>query len=202
MYTYRIPKIVKAAYPSVTWSKPKSEGKVYFTFDDGPHPESTPAILEMLDQFGVKATFFCVGDNVQKYPKLYQEIIDKGHAVGNHTFNHLNGMKTPKTEYLSNVEKAAEVIDSKLFRPPYGKMKMNQLSQLKKKYQVVMWTLLIGDFDPSLTKEQCFFVLKNKMKAGDIIVLHDNIKAFDKMIFTLEKGLELAQQKKLELAIL
>lgn len=202
MYSYRVPKILQKTYPSLLWNYSRRSKKVYFTFDDGPNPNTTPQLLDLLKQHNVKATFFCVGENVEKYPDLYQRIIDEGHVVGNHSFNHLNGFKTKSKEYFSNVQKASELIDSKLYRPPYGKVKRTQITKLKKNYKVVMWSLLIGDWDHSHTKEQCFFVLKNRLKEGDIVVLHDSEKAFERMMFTVEKGIEWAREKGYELDVI
>lgn len=194
MYRHKTSVLAKTVYASCTWNKSRREKKIYLTFDDGPHPEITGEVLDLLKVYNAKATFFCVGENVKKHPETYQRILNEGHSVGNHTYNHLNGFKTSKKEYLSNAQEAAQLIDSKLFRPPYGKIKASQLHSLKKDYQIIMWSLIAGDWDKSLTKEQCFYSIKNNLKAGDIIVLHDSEKAHKKMIFTLEKTLEYATQ--------
>lgn len=200
MYRFKTPTLAKALYASCVWSKPKKDNKVYLTFDDGPHPEITSEVLNMLEEFNAKATFFCVGKNVAKYPETYQRILDEGHSVGNHTHNHLNGFESSKEEYIKNVENASKLIDSELFRPPYGKIKTSQLKSIKKDYQIIMWSLIAGDWDISLTKEQCFYAIKQNIKSGDIVVLHDSEKAHEKMIFTLEKTLEFAKEKGFELA--
>lgn len=195
MYRHKTSVLAKTVYSSCIWNKSRKEKKIYLTFDDGPHPEITGEVLDLLKDFNAKATFFCVGENVKRYPETYQRILDQGHTVGNHTYNHLNGFKTTKEDYLNNAQEAARLIDSKLFRPPYGKIKASQLHSLKKDYQIIMWSLIAGDWDISLTKEQCFYAIKNKLKNGDIIVLHDSEKAHEKMIFTLEKTLEYATEK-------
>ena len=200
MYRFKTPALAKAFYASCVWSKPKKENKVYLTFDDGPHPKITGEVLDLLKEFNANATFFCVGENVAKHPETFQRILDEGHAVGNHTYNHLNGFETSKEEYINNIKKADKLISSSLFRPPYGKIKSGQLKALKKDYQIIMWSLIAGDWDISLTKEQCFYAIKGNLKSGDIVVLHDSEKAYEKMIFTLEKTLELAKHKGFELA--
>ncbi len=201
MYTYRVPKFIRNTYPSCLWNYSRRTNTVYFTFDDGPNPNTTPQLLDLLKELDVKATFFCVGENVQKYPELFQRIKDEGHVVGNHSYNHLNGYKTKSKEYFENIQKAHEVIQSPLFRPPYGKVKRAQITKLKKNYKVVMWSLLVGDWDKTLTKEQCFFILKKRLKGGDIIVLHDSEKAFDRMMFTVERGVEWARAKGFEIGL-
>lgn len=198
MYRFKTPLLAKAVYPSCTWNLSRQENKIYLTFDDGPHPDITGEVLDLLKKYNAKASFFCVGENVQKYPDTYQRIVNEGHSVGNHTYNHLNGFKTNTQDYLQNIDKASEIIESQLFRPPYGKIKAKQINKLKKDYQIIMWSLIAGDWDISLTKEQCFYAIKNNLKAGDIIVLHDSEKAFDKMIFTLEKTLEYGSEKGLD----
>jgi peptidoglycan/xylan/chitin deacetylase (PgdA/CDA1 family) len=154
---------------------------VYLTFDDGPIPETTPYILDTLNQYGIKATFFCVGENVEKYPELYKRIINEGHYTGNHTFNHLKGWKTPLQTYLDNVEQCAEYVSSELFRPPYGKMTFSQYKVLKKKYLLIFWDVLVPDFDKNCSTQECLHILKKKTRPDSIVVLHDNVKAKNKL---------------------
>lgn len=154
---------------------------VYLTFDDGPIPEATPWVLDQLQEYNAKATFFCVGENVRKYPKIYQRILDEGHTVGNHTYNHLNAWKTKKHTYLSNVEEASEVIDSKLFRPPYGKLTPALSKKIAEDYDIIMWDILSGDFDSNISAEKCLSNVKKNAREGSIIVFHDSIKAIDKL---------------------
>lgn len=198
MFSYRVPKVLRRSYPSCLWNYSRSTGKVFLTFDDGPHPDTTPHILKMLREEGVKATFFCVGENVERYPHLYEQILEEGHIVGNHSHNHLNGFKTKTGAYLDNIEQAGQLIESDLFRPPYGRIKLNQVRKLKKNYKIIMYSLVVRDWDQSHTKEQCYFVVRNKLKPGDIVVLHDSVKAFDRMIFTLEKTIEYVKERKLK----
>jgi peptidoglycan/xylan/chitin deacetylase (PgdA/CDA1 family) len=176
---------------------PAGEKKIYLTFDDGPHPVATPFVLNELKRYNAKATFFCIGKNVVEHPGIYKQIIDEGHQVGNHTYNHLNGWKTEDGTYISNVAEAKKYIDSDLFRPPYGRATKFQLKLLSGKfnYRPIMWTVLSGDFDVKLAKEKCLSnVLKNSGD-GSIIVWHDSEKAFEKLQFILPKVLEYFTEK-------
>lgn len=186
MYLIKTPYLIKKLTgKSVIWDFPKGKNRLFLTFDDGPIPELTPAILEILDDFKVKATFFCVGENVFKYPELYKNIIAKGHSVGNHTFNHLNGWKTKNEDYIENIKKADTFINSNLFRPPYGKININQINEIKKKYFTILWTLLSGDFNINLSKEICLQNVIENTTDGSIIVFHDNIKASERVLYAL-----------------
>lgn len=163
------------------------EKLIYLTFDDGPHPVATPFVLEQLKAYNAKATFFCIGKNVAEYPFIYEQIIDEGHSVGNHTYNHLNGWKTKDADYISNVASAKKIIDSNLFRPPYGRATKFQLNLLKNNYGLVpvMWSVLSGDFDLNLSKEKCSDNVIKKTKSGDIVVFHDSEKALERMQYAL-----------------
>ncbi|MCO5285357.1 MAG: polysaccharide deacetylase family protein [Chitinophagaceae bacterium] len=172
--------------------------KVYLTFDDGPHPEITPYVLEQLALFQAKATFFCIGEQVEKYPEVYQQILDAGHRTGNHTYSHLNGWKTSDEKYFKDVEKAAAVIKSKLFRPPYGKIRRFQLKIITGErlgLRPVMWHVLSGDFDTSLKPEQCYLNVVKNTSPGSIIVFHDSEKAFPRLKDTLPKALKYLKDK-------
>ena len=149
---------------------PAGNGAVYLTFDDGPHPESTPRLLELLARHEAKATFFCLGKNVEKYPGLYDQIIAAGHSTGNHTWSHPNGWTTSTLRYLADVDRAAGVIDSKLFRPPYGRLTPGQYRQLKKRYNIIMWTRLFPDYNPNFNPSTTNLAGLNP---GDILVMHD-----------------------------
>ncbi|MFC1732956.1 polysaccharide deacetylase family protein [candidate division KSB1 bacterium] len=166
---------------------PGNEKKIYLTFDDGPSPESTHQILKILNEFKIKATFFCVGEMISKYPDILREIKQGGHLVGNHTYNHLNGWNTRTSKYVQNVNHCSEYVDLKLFRPPYGKIKLSQINQLKKDYQIVMWTVLSGDFDQRITKEKCLENVTKYTKAGSIVVFHDSKKTIEKVKYVLRK---------------
>ncbi len=176
MYLVKTPAIAKQLFCDYLWDIPTNEKVLYFTFDDGPIPDVTTMVLDILNDFSAKATFFCVGENVERNPKIYQRILDDGHTVGNHTFNHLNGWKTPKDVYLNNVAKCSKLVNSKLFRPPYGKITREQASFIKPDYKIVMWDILCGDFDQKVSSKDCFARMKKHAKPGSIIVLHDSVK--------------------------
>jgi len=187
-YLIKTPWWMKKLYPGCVWDIDKKEKTLYITFDDGPTPGITPFILEQLRKYNAKATFFCIGEKVKKYPAVYQQIIDEGHAVGNHTQHHLNGWKTSDENYLKNINEAGKYIDSNLFRPPYGRIKKSQIKLLNKKnkmIKIIMWNLLAGDWDTELKPEKCFERIVRKIKEGDIIVFHDSEKAWERMSFTL-----------------
>ena len=184
------PKFVTKVLKNFTWRISDVENKLYLTFDDGPIPEFTPWILNELKKANAKCTFFCVGENVKKYPLLFKQIIDDGHTVGNQTFNHLNGWKTDIYRYLQNVNEAQKYIDSKLFRPPYGKLKPSQTKVLKKDFKLIMWDVLSRDFDQKITKEQCLNNVIKYSKSGSIIVFHDSLKTIDNLTYVLPKVLD------------
>lgn len=195
MYLVKTPKVVKHIFPTYYWDKPNDKRAIYLTFDDGPIPEVTPWVLDQLASYDAKATFFCVGDNVRKYPQIFNRLKEEGHKTGNHTFNHLNGWNTPVNEYVENVDKCAELVDSDLFRPPYGKLSRKQSQHLSENYSVVMWDILSGDFDPTITNENCLKNVVNHAVPGSIIVFHDNIKSYDKLQYVLPRVLEYFSQK-------
>jgi hypothetical protein len=171
---------------------------MYLSFDDGPHPVITNFVLDELKKYNAKATFFCIGDNVVKYPEVYKRIIDEGHAVGNHTHNHLNGWKTADKKYLDNIDAAKKFIDSDLFRPPYGRITRFQLSQLrlsKYKLKTIMWTLLSGDFDNKISKETCTNNVIVNAKEGAIVVFHDSEKANERVSYALPEVLKYFSNK-------
>lgn len=177
MYFVKTPSILKWFYPEALWEMPRSEKTIYLTFDDGPIPAITPWVLDILDEYHAKATFFCVGDNVKKYPEVFAEVKERGHAVGNHTFKHISGWKTSKEQYLADVEEANQYIQSPLFRPPYGKMTKPQIRELSKTYKVVYWDVLSGDFDRNMDYRTCLKNLKSKVESGSIVVFHDSYKS-------------------------
>ncbi|HBS88883.1 MAG: hypothetical protein A2W91_00925 [Bacteroidetes bacterium GWF2_38_335] len=189
-------KVIEKLYPSAHWHFPVDDGRTFLTFDDGPHPSITPWVLDKLDEFNARATFFCLGKNVEKYPEIYREIIARGHRTGNHTFNHKNGWKTANKDYYEDIRKAAGVIDSDLFRPPYGKIRSSQLYALKKEYCIVMWTLLSMDFDKKISPQQCLKNVTGYMTKGAVVVFHDSEKAEKNMKYALEGTLvKLAEAK-------
>ncbi len=187
------PEIVRHLFKRYTWKMvPENEDDrvLYLTFDDGPIPEMTPGTLDILAKYGAKATFFCVGDNVRKYPDIYKRIIDEGHSVGNHTYNHLQGILTRNEEYLENVRKADELIDSNLFRPPHGRMKRRQTLELSKDRKIILWDILSKDYDQRVSPERCLQNVVDNVSTGAIIVFHDNLKAFRNQRFALEQTLK------------
>ena len=190
MYLVKTPKFIQNLFPSFTWSISGGERNLFLTFDDGPIPEVTPWVLEQLALYQAKATFFCVGDNVQKHPTIFQQVMEAGHAIGNHTHNHLSGWSPNTLPYFHNIRRCAEYVKSDLFRPPYGKIKPRQAHLLQKHYRIVMWDILSGDFDAKISKEQCLSNVVDKAKAGSIIVLHDSLKAKEKLFFVLPKILQ------------
>jgi peptidoglycan-N-acetylglucosamine deacetylase len=188
-YFVKTPWWLKKLYPKRLWSIPAKEKIIYLTFDDGPHPTATPYVLDILKKYNAKASFFCIGKNVVTYPEIYQQIQSEGHAIGNHTHNHLNGWKTEDTLYIDNVQQASQYIHSGLFRPPYGRIKSSQVKKLAA-YKMVMWDVLSGDFDEAITKEQCFDNVISNAVPGSIIVFHDSEKAWEKMSYSLPLFLE------------
>jgi len=190
MLIEQTPKAFRAFFPSAVWRLPKKEKTVYLTFDDGPVPEATPFVLDTLERYGIKATFFCVGDNVRKYPELFKRIIDAGHQVGNHTFNHLQGFMYSTGKYTKNVEKAGKYIKSSLFRPPHGQFRFRQLLKLRKKYKIVMWDVITRDYNNSLSGDFVLNIVKKYTRNGSIIVFHDSLKAEKNMKYALPKAIE------------
>lgn len=179
------PKIIRHFAKDFIWSLPQETPSVFLTFDDGPVPVVTPKVLEILNSFNAKATFFCVGENVKKHPDIFHELKLNNHELGNHTYNHLNGWKTLRQAYISNVELAKNYIPSKLFRPPYGKITPLQSNSLKNDYKIIMWDILSGDFDPNVDAEKCANNVIDNAVNGSIIVFHDNIKHADTMLAAL-----------------
>lgn len=189
MYLVKSPFFLKKYYANFIWKIPTTEKIIYLTFDDGPTPEITEWTLTTLKAFNAKATFFCVGSNVAKHPEIFQQIISEGHAVGNHTFHHVNGWYTNNDDYLRNIKKCEEVVKSNLFRPPYGRIKKSQYELIKDDYKVIMWDVLSGDFDPKTSPEKCLSNVINNTTEGAIIVFHDSEKAADNLKHTLPKVL-------------
>lgn len=190
-----IPKVLKKIYPLLNWDETPDGNEVFLTFDDGPIPEVTPWVLEKLKEYDVKATFFCIGDNVLKHPKIYQRILDEGHAVGNHTHKHLKGWNTDDGTYLKDIENAGEFISSNLFRPPYGRIKKSQIKLIQSlNYHIIMWSILSGDYNKNRSPEACFNNVKRNLKPGSVVVFHDSIKADNNMRYALEKTLILMRE--------
>ena len=180
---------IRWIYPRATWRMSRKVHAVYLTFDDGPIPESTPFILQTLAEYGAKATFFMVGDNVRKYPHLYQQIVAAGHQVGNHTFNHWGGLRHSTMAYSRNTDKANELIHAHLFRPPHGWMRWDQYLWLKRKYKIVMWDLVTRDYSKWVDADGVFNNVVRYARNGSIITFHDSLKSIDKLHYALPKAL-------------
>jgi peptidoglycan/xylan/chitin deacetylase (PgdA/CDA1 family) len=180
MFKYRIPTILQRLFPNYTWKVKTNDKQLFLTFDDGPHPEITPWVIEQLGIFGAKATFFCVGDNVRKYPETYRHILAEGHQTGNHTYHHLKGWATDDHTYLADVKKAEGYINSSLFRPPYGRIKSSQGAMLNKDYKIIMWDHLSCDYEKKLNIAYSIEQMK-KVEYGSIVVFHDSEKSFENL---------------------
>ena len=178
-------------FPGGYWRiKQEKEKAVYLTFDDGPIPEMTPWVLDILDKYNIKATFFCVGDNVRKHPEIYELILEKGHRVGNHTFNHIQGIRTRTKNYIKNTELATGYIDSDLFRPPHGHMRIRQFFPLRKKYRIILWDVVTRDYSKHMNPDKVLENVKKYTRDGSIIVFHDSIKAERNVKEALPKAIE------------
>ncbi len=192
----KMPKFIQWLYPERIWAFSRSKNSVYLTFDDGPIPEVTPWVLDELKKYDAKATFFCIGENVKKHPEIYKRISSEGHAVGNHTFNHLNGVKTTPSNYIENTIQASALINSKLFRPPYGRIFPKQAKMLQKKgFKIVMWNIISYDYDASISGEKCLQNVLKHIKPGSVIVFHDSLKAEKNLRYVLPKVLEFILEK-------
>lgn len=203
-YFIKTPSFIKFLFRNWVWSFSKKERAIYLTFDDGPTPEITEWTLNQLNKYNSKATFFCIGKNVQKHPEIFQNIIENKHSIGNHTNNHLNGLRTKLTTYLNNIELAEkefynfkfETKNSKLFRPPYGKLRLSQSIKIRKKgYKIVMWDVLSADFDTSISKEKCLENVIKNIQNGSVVVFHDSVKAYKNLQFVLPKVLKYYSEK-------
>lgn len=197
--------LLKKMFSNYVWGIPNNENSVYLTFDDGPTPEITQWTLLQLKKYNAKATFFCIGNNVEKHPEIFNSVIQQGHAIGNHTFNHLNGWKTETETYIKNAKQCeirisnqqSEInnLKSKLFRPPYGKIKSKQAKKLMELgYKIIMWDVLSADFDPLITPENCLNNVISNVQSGSIIVFHDSVKSFKNLEYVLPKTLEFLKQ--------
>jgi peptidoglycan/xylan/chitin deacetylase (PgdA/CDA1 family) len=206
-YLVKMPKFVHRLFPKRVWAFPNSKNSVYLTFDDGPIPEVTPWVIEVLKQYKAKATFFCIGDNVNKHTNVFQQIIEEGHSIGNHTYHHLNGWNTKTEDYINNFEKCEDslnrVQDNKskikkqesevnnLFRPPFGKLTLKQSKNLQKKgFHIIMWDVLSADFDTKISNEKCLENVLKNIQPGSIVVFHDSLKSNEKLRYVLPKVLD------------
>jgi peptidoglycan/xylan/chitin deacetylase (PgdA/CDA1 family) len=195
---YKTPFLVQKLFPQFTWRIPTLHKTIYLTFDDGPIPEVTEFVLEQLQRFGAKATFFCVGDNISKHPAIAERLVREGHRIGNHTHNHLSGWKNAPDVYTDNARLCAQKIkqirgaehQKMLFRPPYGQISRKQVQKLKKDYELVMWDVLTYDFDATLAANDCLKHSLAVTQKGSIVVFHDNVKAVSVLEYALPRYLE------------
>ncbi|ESU20024.1 polysaccharide deacetylase [Flavobacterium cauense R2A-7] len=203
-YWIKTNRIIKQLFSKQIWDLPNTEKKVYLTFDDGPTPEVTEWVLSLLKAHNIKATFFCIGDNIRKYPEIFKQVVAEGHRFGNHTYNHLQGWKTNNKEYLMNTiacEKEMEQFElnrsqTKLFRPPYGKIGAIQAAKLRKLgYKIIMWDVLSADFDVQISPEECLKNVVSNTTQGSIIVFHDSRKAFKNLEYTLPETIAILKEK-------
>lgn len=203
-YWIKTNRFIKKIVSNYVWDIPNADHKIYLTFDDGPIPEITEWVLQALEKYNAKATFFCIGDNIRKYPEIFEKVIAGGHSIGNHTFNHLNGWKTSCDDYLENSflfeEQALQSKiynqKSKIFRPPYGKIKISQAKKLRQQgYKIIMWDILSADYDCNISQEKCLENVVKNIAPGSIIVFHDSLKAFPRLKFALPKALEILNKR-------
>lgn len=204
---YQTPKLLQRMFPKRVWSFPEKQNTVFLTFDDGPIPDVTPWVIDTLKEHDAKATFFCIGENVKKHPEIFRSLIDSGHSIGNHTYNHLNGWKTNNSRYLKNValfekEMKTQIELSKnnhpkpLFRPPFGKINSTQSKALQRRgYKIIMWDVLSGDYNTSISKEKCLQNVLQNIAQGSIVVFHDSIKAEQNLRYVLPKVLNFITEK-------
>ncbi|HEU4789491.1 MAG TPA: polysaccharide deacetylase family protein [Flavobacterium sp.] len=205
-YWIKTNKFIKKIFPNYVWDIPNVENKIYLTFDDGPTPEITEWVLEELKKHQAKATFFCIGKNINNHAAIFLKTIEEGHSIGNHTYNHLKGWITSTEDYLNNIALCKSEIDnlaptirnpqSALFRPPYGKVKKSQSKKLRQLgYKIIMWDVLSADFDQTITPEKCLENILQNVQSGSIIVFHDSVKAFKNLEYTLPRSLEILGQR-------
>jgi peptidoglycan/xylan/chitin deacetylase (PgdA/CDA1 family) len=195
MYLVRPPLILKKLYPGLLWRVETKQKKIFLSFDDGPHPDITPWVLDLLKLHDIRAMFFCVGENVVRYPSIYARLLEEGHLTGNHTYNHLNGWNTHSVKYLKNVASCAREVRSEFFRPPYGRMKKSQSTTLRQHYKVIMWDVLSGDFDRATSPEKCLDNTIRNSREGSIVVFHDSAKAWNNLSYVLPFYIEAMKQR-------
>jgi peptidoglycan/xylan/chitin deacetylase (PgdA/CDA1 family) len=205
MYLVKTPWLLKKLYPQLTWDMKPRNRCIYLTFDDGPIPIVTPFVLNILRQYDAKATFFCIGDNVRKHPDVFEQVKNAGHSIGNHTHNHLKGWNTEDKTYLDNFLEADKLIQSNLFRPPYGRIKRSQVKLLKAAkpdLDIVMWNVLSADYDINLNPEKCLDNVIKHTANGDIVLFHDRLKARERMEYVLPRAMEIWSGKGYEFGLL
>ncbi len=190
MLIEQVPTVFRKLFPKTVWRLPKKEKTVFLTFDDGPIPEETPFVLDILRQHNIKATFFCVGENVKKHPDIFQMVLNDGHVVGNHTYNHLAGFTNFSKHYVDNVGKADEFIHSHLFRPPHGTFRIGEFLYLRRHYTIVFWDVVTRDYNNKLSGDEVLNIVKRYARNGSIIVFHDSLKASKNMRYALPRAIE------------
>lgn len=191
MFIEQPPQLIRYLYPSAIWRMDKDERAVYLTFDDGPIPRVTPWVLDVLDRYGIKATFFMVGDNIRKHPDEFRMVVERGHRIGNHTFNHIRGLSYDINSYLENTDKACRMLmNTNLFRPPHGYMSPKQYAELKKRYKIIMWDLVTRDYNRKFNGEQILQKVKKYVRNGSIITFHDSLKSEENIRYALPKAIE------------
>lgn len=190
MFIEQVPAFVRNIFPEALWRMNPTERAVYLTFDDGPIPVITPWVVDLLGQYNIKATFFMVGDNIRKHPQEFMQVIEAGHKVGNHTFNHLKGLFTDTREYIENVEKADALIHSKLFRPPHGLLRRSLYQTLSERYQFVMWDLVTRDYNSRLQGEDVLAIVKRYVRNGSIITFHDSLRSEKNLKYALPRSID------------
>ena len=190
MFIEQPPQFIRQLYPRACWRMNASERAVYLTFDDGPIPEVTPWVLDVLDRYHIKATFFMVGDNVRKHPDEYKMVVERGHRIGNHSFNHLKGFKETTKHYLNNIDKADTYLSSNLYRPPHGFMRLKQYRALNKRYRIIMWDLVTRDYNSKLTGEEVLNKVKRYARPGSIITFHDSLRSVNNLHYALPRAIE------------
>ncbi|MFO7869016.1 MAG: polysaccharide deacetylase family protein [Bacteroidales bacterium] len=184
------PLVIEKMLPHLVWRLPQEKKTVYITFDDGPVPYYTEKVMDCLDSYNITGTFFCVGENIERHPDLFTYVQEKGHSVGSHTYNHLNSWKCSNNEYIANVHKGADKVNSRLFRPPHGKIRFKQAKELIQQYDIIMWDIISKDYDKNLTGADCFENVQNYVQNGSIIVFHDSQKAFANCMYALPKTID------------
>lgn len=192
---HRVPAWITKLYPDLVWTGKSDANQIYLTFDDGPHPVITPWVIDQLKLYKFKATFFCVGENCKQYPNILNQILDSGHAIGNHTHNHLKGWNTRTGDYISNIKEADFFMNTSLFRPPYGRITREQIKEIIPNKKIIMWSLLSADYHPTLNVARAFASLRKNTKPGSIIVFHDSDKAKNNLETLLPAYLEFIAEK-------
>ena len=203
-YWVKTHRLIKKLFSGFVWDIPNNSKTVYLTFDDGPTPEITEWVLDVLKQHGVKATFFCIGNNINNNPEIFKKVIEGGHTIANHTYNHLNGWKTDNNRYFENIDATEKAIEAnggnrafkKLFRPPYGRMKRLQAAEVRRRgYRIIMWDVLSADFDKTITPEQCLQNVIRNTRDGSVIIFHDSVKAFPNVEHALPEAIKYLKEK-------